>query len=122
MHCRRVPSFHSDHSTPSVQAMGEFTDTCFDFEALKSPLPFSPVGSPQPLQALNDSQSSISISSSIVSPGKRKPALGMYDIPIEKPNKKQKKKSKPVVEQVCCFHVFNYYKEIKHASACYVEI
>lgn len=93
--------FHQDHSTPSTATPGRSDDSLYGFgAALTSPLPFSPVGaSPSCLPSSPSASSVYSATSSIsttISPGKRKLNLRVFDMPIERPSKKaKKKKTKP---------------------------
>ena len=80
----RVPSFHSDHSTPTVQVVGTWPT-----------LPFSPVGIPQPPLGPDTPHNSGHMAPSVPSPRKRKPDVGFYDVPFTKP-KRSKRKTKAV--------------------------
>lgn len=88
--------FHQEHSTPSIQPeRSVYSSSCYGFDDLVSPLPFSPVGEPKvPPPCVARSPGSISVSSSVtsISPRKRKADLRVFDVPIEKPTKKIKKK------------------------------
>lgn len=87
--------FHPEHSTPSIQPERSVYSSCYGFDDLASPLTFSPVGEPKvPPQCVARSPGSVSVSSSVtsISPRKRKADLRVFDVPIEKPTKKIKKK------------------------------
>lgn len=87
--------FHPEHSTPSIQPERSVYSSCYGFDDLASPLTFSPVGEPKvPPQCVSRSPGSVSVSSSVtsISPRKRKADLRVFDVPIEKPTKKIKKK------------------------------
>ena len=92
----RPSSVHADHSTPSIAPNCGFqTSDCYGFDNMPSPLPFSPVGQPVlPPSFVPSSPGSISVTSSItsISPGKRKADPRIFDVPIERPSKKMKKK------------------------------
>ena len=92
----RLPSLHAEHSTPSIPLnSGYHTSDCYGFDDMASTLPFSPVGEPMmPSHAIVHSPGSVSVTSSMtsISPGKRKADVRVFDVPIEKPNKKMKKK------------------------------
>ena len=87
--------FYNEQSTPSTATPGRSDDSLFGFgTALESPLPFSPVtmaASPARSEASTGSMFSVS-SSSVMSPGKRKLQLRIFDMPVDKPSKKMKKK------------------------------
>lgn len=90
----RLASLRGDHSTPNLQPNRNLYSSCYGFDDLDSPLPFSPVGEPMmPSQYhVPASPGSVSVTSSVtsISPAKRKAAV--FDVPIEKPSKKMKKK------------------------------
>lgn len=92
----RLPSLHADHSTPSIPPnSGNHYSDCYGFDDMPSPLPFSPVGEPMlPSHCVMNSPGSVSVASSItsLSPGKRKGDLRVFDVPIERPSKKMKRK------------------------------
>ncbi|KAJ7374432.1 hypothetical protein OS493_007538 [Desmophyllum pertusum] len=93
----RLLSLHGEHSTPSLQPNRGLYSSCYGFDDLASPLPFSPVEGPAvmlPSQRVINSPGSVSVASSVtsISPGKRKAELRLFDLPIEKPSKKMKKK------------------------------
>ena len=92
----RLPSLHAEHSTPSIPLNTPYhTSGCYGFDNMASTLPFSPVGGPMmPSHRIVHSQSSVSATSSMtsISPGKRKADVRVFDVPIEKPSKKMKKK------------------------------
>ena len=92
----RLPSLHGDHSTPSIPTNSSYhTSDCYGFDEMASMLPFSPVGEPMSsTHCLVKSPGSLSVASSItsISPGKRKADVRAFDVPIEKPSKKVKKK------------------------------
>ena len=84
-----------EHSTPNLQPNRGLYSSCYGFDELASPLPFSPVGEPMMAsQYVPGSPGSVSVSSSVtsISPAKRKADLRVFDVPIEKPSKKMKKK------------------------------
>ena len=87
---------HTEHSTPSFPPnSGYHALDCYGFDDMASPLRFSPVGEPvMPSNFVANSPGSVSVTSSItsISPGKRKADLNVFDVPIEKPSKKIKKK------------------------------
>lgn len=93
----RLPSVHAAHSTPSFPAGGhDHISDCFGFDDMAVSLPLSPVGG-QPVVSSHlvlHSPGSASVTSSIssISPGKRKVDQRVFDVPIEKPVKKIKKK------------------------------
>lgn len=90
-----LQSFHGEHSTPSIQPERNFYSSCYGFDDLASPLPFSPVGEPMAASVcVVSSPGSVSVTSSVtsISPRKRKADLRVFDVPIEKPTKKIKKK------------------------------
>ncbi|XP_078352562.1 uncharacterized protein LOC144637301 isoform X2 [Oculina patagonica] len=89
----RLASLRGDHSTPNLQPNRTVYSSCYGFDNLDSPLPFSPVGEPMmPSQFVPVSPGSVSVTSSVtsISPAKRKAVV--FDVPIEKPSKKMKKK------------------------------
>ena len=92
----RLSPVHTDHSTPSIAPnCGYQTSDCYGFDDMPSPLPFSPVGQPVlPPSFVPSSPGSVSVTSSItsISPGKRKADPRIFDVPIERPSKKMKKK------------------------------
>lgn len=91
----RLLSLRGEHSTPNLQPNRGLYSSCYGFDELASPLPFSPVGEPMVAsQCVADSPGSVSVTSSVtsISPAKRKADLRVFDVPIEKPSKKLKKK------------------------------
>lgn len=91
----RLLSLRGEHSTPNLQPNRGLYSSCYGFDELVSPLPFSPVGEPMVAsQCVADSPGSVSVTSSVtsISPAKRKADLRVFDVPIEKPSKKLKKK------------------------------
>ncbi|XP_073248111.1 uncharacterized protein [Porites lutea] len=99
----RLSPVHTDHSTPSIAApnCGYQTSDCYGFDSMPSPLPFSPVGQPVlPPSFVPSSPGSVSVTSSItsISPGKRKADPRIFDVPIERPSKKMKKKKTKLLD------------------------
>ena len=95
-----------DHSTPALRKLvRKLDDSLFGFNTdVDSSLPFSPVV-PHPPSPAGSSKSigtaSTCASTTSTSPVKRKlPGYGIFDIPIEMPQKRQKKKKKASKEQV----------------------
>lgn len=102
--------FHQDHSTPSTTTPGRSDDSLYGFgAALNSPLPFSPVSAIPTCLPSSPSGSVYSVTSSLstsTSPGKRKLQLRVFDMPIERPSKKaKKKKTKPGKQEVSTLQV-----------------
>ena len=78
---------------------------------MPSPLPFSPVGQPVlPPSFVPSSPGSVSVTSSItsISPGKRKADPRIFDVPIERPSKKMKKKKTKLLVSILLI-ISNYY-------------
>lgn len=98
-----------EQSTPSITTPGQSDDSFFGFDkALNTPLPFSPVPMrPMPSPSNSEASSEFSVSSSMISPGKRKLQLRVFDVPVEKPSKKLKKKKNQ--KQVKLSGHFNFY-------------
>ncbi|XP_031571279.1 uncharacterized protein LOC116305491 [Actinia tenebrosa] len=96
--------FHQDHSTPSTITPGRSDDSLYGFGAvLNSPLPFSPVSATPSGLPSSPSGSVFSMTSSMsttISPGKRKLNLRVFDMPIEKPSKKAKKKKTKLGKEI----------------------
>ena len=92
----RLTSLRGDHSTPNLQPSRGLYSSCYGFDDLASPLPFSPVGEPVlPSRYVAASPGSVSVTSSVtsISPAKRKAEyIRGFDVPIEKPSKKMRKK------------------------------
>ncbi|XP_068731525.1 uncharacterized protein [Montipora capricornis] len=92
----RLSSLHAEHSTPSLPSSDHHISDCFGFDNMAISLPISPVrGEPMVSSHLVlHSPGSASVTSSItsISPGKRKADQRIFDVPIEKPIKKIKKK------------------------------
>ncbi|XP_020619937.1 uncharacterized protein LOC110057654 [Orbicella faveolata] len=88
-------SLRGEHSTPNLQPNRGLYSSCYGFDELASPLQFSPVGEPMMAsQYVPGSPGSVSLTSSVtsISPAKRKADLRVFDVPIEKPSKKMKKR------------------------------
>lgn len=93
----RLPSVHAAHSTPSFPpGSNDHVSDCFGFDDMAVSLPLSPVrGEPVVSSHLvlhSPGSASVTSSLSSISPGKRKADQRVFDVPIEKPVKKIKKK------------------------------
>ena len=107
----RLLSLRGEHSTPDLRSNRGLYSSCYGFDELASPLPFSPVGEPMMAsQFVAGSPGSVSVTSSVasISPAKRKADLRVFDVPIEKPTKKMRKK-KPTKILVRCFLLILYF-------------
>ena len=96
----RLLPLRGEHSTPDLHSNRGLYSSCYGFDELASPLPFSPVGEPMiSSQYVAGSPGSISVTSSVtsISPAKRKADVRVYDVPIEKPTKKMRKKKTTTV-------------------------
>ncbi|EDO30393.1 predicted protein [Nematostella vectensis] len=114
--------FTQEHSTPSNSdnSNGKSNDSLFGFgTAMESPLTFSPiVTTANPVVAssiASPTGSTLSVTSlSSTSPGKRKLQLRLFDVPLEKPAKKQKKKKpKPVKNENEMHHIATEFEEVE---------
>lgn len=108
----RLLSLRGEHSTPNLQPNRGLYSSCYGFDELASPLPFSPVGEPMMAsQYVAGSPGSVSVTSSVpsISPAKRKADLRVFDVPIEKPSKKIKKSKKTTKILVRCLLLILYY-------------
>ena len=93
----RLPSVHAAHSTPSFPpGSNDHVSDCFGFDDMAVSLPLSPVrGEPVVSSHLvlhSPGSASVTSSLSSISPGKRKADQRVFDVPIEKPVKKIKKR------------------------------
>ena len=107
----RLLSLRGEHSTPDLQSNRGLYSSCYGFDELASPLPFSPVGEPMMAsQYVAGSPGSVSVTSSVtsISPAKRKADLRVFDVPIEKPTKKMRKKKTTKI-LVRCFLLIHYF-------------